>query len=84
MDSSTEQYKGFAISVRAVKDCEDLWDFTYQISGPGRETSTRSQSAGGHATPAVACAAGLTVARIEVDNLLAMSAGGAPAQGASS
>jgi hypothetical protein len=84
MDSRTDQYKGFAISVSAVKDCEDLWDFTYQISGPGRPTSTRSQSAGGHATPAVACAAGLEVARTEVDNLLALSSGGAAAQGAAS
>ena len=86
MQATTEQYKGFTIAVTPMKDCNDLWDFEYRISklGEGGQdtdpaaTITRSQTAGGHATPEVASMAGLQVARIEVDNLLAL----APAAGA--
>lgn len=80
MQSTTEEYKGFTIAVTPVKDCGDLWDFEYRITktGPGGPAAaiTRSQSAGGHASPDIACVAGLQVARIEVDNLLAMAASG--------
>lgn len=81
MQNAQEQYKGFSITVTPMKDHEDLWDFEYSISrnGAGGQAGapaaaiTRSQTAGGHATPDVACLAGLEVARIEVDNLLALA-----------
>ena len=80
MQITTEEYKGFTISVTPLKDCGDLWDFEYRITkrGQGGQDTdpapaiTRSQTAGGHATPEVACLAGIQLARIEVDNLLAM------------
>lgn len=77
MQIATEEYKGFTIAVTPVKDCGDLWDFTYQITraGEGAPALTRSQSAGGHATPDTACVAGVHVARIEIDNLLALASG---------
>ncbi len=79
----SEQYKGFTIAVTALKDNGDLWDYEYRItkSGQGGQDGdpaaaiTRSGTAGGHATSDVACLAGLQVARIEVDNLLALAAG---------
>lgn len=82
MQSTTEQYKGYRLAVTPVKDSGDLWDFAYRITkaGPGGQDGdpgaaiTRSQSAGGHASPEIACLAGLQVARIEVDNLLALAA----------
>ena len=82
MEIATEEYKGFTIAVTPVKDNGDLWDFSYRITkrGEGGEDGdpaaaiTRSQSAGGHANASVACAAGLQVARTEVDNLLALAA----------
>jgi hypothetical protein len=85
MQSATEQYKGFTLAVTPVKDRDDLWDFEYRITKTGQggqdgdpaATITRSHSAGGHATPDIACLAGLQVARIEVDNLLAMAGSGA-------
>lgn len=87
MEIATEEYKGFTIEVTPLKDCADQWDFEYRITktGPGGQNGdpataiTRSQTAGGHATPEVACLAGIQVARIEVDNLLALEASG-PAQ----
>jgi hypothetical protein len=77
MQIATEEYKGFTIAVTPVKDCSDLWDFTYRITrvgdGDPAAALTRSQSAGGHATPDTACVAGVQVARIEIDNLLALN-----------
>jgi hypothetical protein len=80
MQATSEQYKGYTIAVTPHKDCEDMWDFEYRISRNGAEPAaaiTRSQTAGGHLTPEVACLAGLEVARIEIDNLLALGAGAA-------
>jgi hypothetical protein len=83
MQIATEEYRGFTIAVTPMKDCGDLWDFEYRITktGKGEVASdgdpgaaiTRVQSAGGHATPEVARAAGIQVARIEVDNILALA-----------
>lgn len=83
MEITTEEYKGFTIAVTPLKDNGDQWDFEYRITktGEGGEDTdpaaaiTRSQTAGGHATPAIACSAGLEVARTEVDNLLALAGG---------
>ena len=83
MQITTEEYKGFTIAVTPLKDCGDLWDFEYRITklgdggkdGDPSAAITRSQTAGGHATPEIACVAGVQVARTEVDNLLALAAG---------
>jgi len=85
MEIATEEYKGFTIVVTPVKDNGDLWDFEYRITKTGQggqdgdpaAAITRSQSAGGHATPDAACVAGMQVARTEVDNLLALAKSGA-------
>lgn len=84
MEIATEEYKGFTIAVTPIKDNGDLWDFEYRITKTGQggqdtdpaAAITRSQTAGGHATAQIACLAGLQLARTEVDNLLAMAAGG--------
>ena len=81
MQIATEEYKGFTIAVTPLKDTGDLWDFEYRITKTGQggqdgdpaAAITRSQSAGGHATPEVACLSGIAVARIEIDNLLALT-----------
>jgi hypothetical protein len=81
MQITTEEYKGFTIAVTPIKDCGDLWDFEYRITKTGQggqdgdpaAAITRSQTAGGHATPEVACLAGVQVARTEVDNLVALA-----------
>lgn len=83
MDAANQQamqeYRGFTISVTPVKDCDDLWDVEYHIAKDGRRRATRapgdisrSQTLGGHISPQAACLAGIEVARIEVDNLLAL------------
>ncbi len=84
--AATEQYKGFTIAVTPLKDNGDLWDYEYRITksdqggqdGDPAAAITRSGTAGGHATPEIACLSGIQVARIEVDNLLALASGSAP------
>ncbi|MEC5160234.1 MULTISPECIES: hypothetical protein [unclassified Janthinobacterium] len=73
------EYRGFTISVTPVKDHDDLWDFEYRIVRDGRDAAaraagdiTRSQTLGGYPAPEVARLAGWEVAKIEVDNLLAL------------
>ena len=69
----SEQYRGFTISVTPQKDNDDLWDFTYRLQREGQaevQAITRSRTLGGYAAPETACAAGLEVAKTEVDNLL--------------
>jgi hypothetical protein len=81
MQNTTDEYKGFTIVVTPMKDCNDLWDFEYRITKTGQggqdtdpaPAITRSRTAGGHATPDIACLAGVQVARTEVDNLLALA-----------
>ena len=73
MQESVDEYRGYKIVVEPIKDCGDLWDFEYQITrldGAG-EARERTKTAGGYATPDVACFAGIQVARTEIDNLLA-------------
>lgn len=80
MQSASEQYHGYTIAVTPLRDHDDLWDFAYRVTRPDGGPAaavTRSQTAGGHATPEAACVAGLQVARTEVDNLLALATPGA-------
>lgn len=77
MDALDQQYRGFSISVTPLRDHDDLWDFVYHITRSGEPVVllggiARSQTLGGHATPEIACLAGLEVAKTEVDNLLAL------------
>jgi hypothetical protein len=80
METKTEQYRGFQIVVSPIKDHEDLWDFKYQISKIGDQATasighsvSRRETLGGYATAATACDAGIEVAKIEVDNYIALS-----------
>ena len=62
-----------------MKDHEDLWDFKYRISKeddpatelPGHSVSRR-QTMDGYENAAIACDAGIEVAKIEIDNRLAL------------
>lgn len=72
--SDDSQYRGYTIAVTPRKDHDDLWDFDYTIApvdGKGQPRQ-RSNTAGGHASEAIALQSGIEVARIEIDNLLAM------------
>jgi hypothetical protein len=74
MQDTVEQYRGYRIVVVPMKDCDDLWDFEYRLTRGAEETRFRAKSAGGYATPAIACFAGVEVAHTEVDNLIALEA----------
>jgi hypothetical protein len=80
MQQATEEYKGYRITVAPVKDKDDLWDYEYQLTrldggAPTPELQKRRmRTAGGHLTPEAAIAAGIEMAKTEVDNLLALEA----------
>jgi hypothetical protein len=80
MEQKTEEYRGFQILVTPIKDHEDLWDFQYQISKIGDpnvtatgHSITRRETLGGYATASTACDAGIEVAKIEIDNRIALT-----------
>jgi phage tail sheath gpL-like len=79
METKTEQYRGYQIVVTPIKDHEDLWDFQYQVTKVGDPNTTsaghsitRRETLGGYATAGIACDAGIEVAKIEVDNYIAI------------
>jgi hypothetical protein len=80
METKTEQYRGYQIVVAPIKDHEDLWDFQYQVTKVGDpnitsvgHSVTRRETLGGYATAATACDAGIEVAKIEIDNYIALT-----------
>ena len=79
MESCTTDYRGFDILVTPLKDHDDLWDFRYTITRHGDPEKTvighsvaRRQTMDGHTTRDAACEAGTQLAKIEVDNFLAL------------
>lgn len=79
MEPCTIEYKGFDITVTPFEDHDDLWDFRYQITrhdDPQKiaigHSVTRRQTMDGHTTGEAACEAGLQLAKVEVDNFLAL------------
>ena len=79
MNPSAIEYRGFAIEVTPFKDHDDLWDFRYQVTRQDDPDKTaighsvvRRQTMDGHTTPEAALEAGLQLARVEVDNFLAL------------
>ena len=79
METSTVEYRGFDIAVTPLKDHDDLWDFRYQITKTDDPDKTvvghsisRRQTMDGHATPEAACESGVQLAKVEVDNFLAL------------
>jgi hypothetical protein len=80
METKTVEYRGFQIEVMPMKDHEDLWDFQYRITkaddaaaGAAGHWISRQQTIGGYETAAIACDAGIEVAKIEIDNRIALS-----------
>jgi hypothetical protein len=79
METRTAEYRGYQITVTPMKDHEDLWDFQYRISkeddpdaaAVGHSVSRR-QTMDGYENAATACDAGIEVAKIEIDNRLAL------------
>lgn len=72
METVSLQYRGYAITVTPVKDHDDLWDYKYTLVIDGAAPVATSGTAGGHLTPEAASLSGQEVAKIEVDNLLAL------------
>ncbi len=79
MEPCAIEYRGFDITVTPQKDHHDLWDFRYQITRHDDPAKTaighsvaRRQTMDGHTTPEAACESGLQLAKVEVDNFLAL------------
>ncbi|MBC7489762.1 MAG: hypothetical protein H7240_07090 [Glaciimonas sp.] len=80
MEKSSVAYRGFEILVSAAIDHDDLWDYEYRIShadasaAPSKlDIAPRTRTKGQYATEAGACDAGVEVAKIEIDNLIALT-----------
>jgi hypothetical protein len=80
VEKLTVAYRGFDIQVTASIDHDDLWDFEYQIVKAGdagsramSQVAARKRTMGQYATEAGARDAGVDVARIEIDNLVALT-----------
>ena len=80
MEKVTVAYRGFEITVTAGVDHDDLWDFEYQIAKTGDgatqamvNSEAQTRTMGQYATEVGACDAGIEVAKIEVDNLIALT-----------
>ena len=79
MEPCTIEYRGFDITVTPLQDHEDLWDFKYLVTRQGDQDKTavghsvaRRQTMDGHTTAKAACEAGIQLAKVEVDNFLAL------------
>lgn len=79
MESSTVQYRGFEIAITPFQDHDDLWDFRYQVTRQGDpekaavgHSVSRRQTMDGHTTAEAAREAGILLAKIDVDNFLAL------------
>jgi hypothetical protein len=79
MESSIVEYRGFDIEVTPFKGNDDLWDFRYQVTRHGDpektvigHSATRRQTMNGHTTMEAASEAGMQLAKVEVDNYLAL------------
>lgn len=79
MESCAIEYRGFDITVTPFKDHDDLWDFKYLVTRQGDpekaaigHSVTRRQTMDGHTTMEAACEAGTQLAKVEVDNFLAL------------
>jgi hypothetical protein len=80
METKIEDYRGYQIEVTPIRDHEDLWDFQYRISKIGDPDAvtaghfvSRRETLEGYATAETACDAGVEVAKIEIDNRLALA-----------
>ena len=79
MEPSTVEYRGFDITVSPFQDHDDLWDFRYEVTRQGDpekfavgHSVTRRQTMDGHTTAEAALEAGIQLAKVEVDNFLAL------------
>ena len=79
MEPTPVEYRGFEIEVTPFKDHDDLWDFRYRITRHGDpekrvvgHSVSRRQTMDGQMTPEAASEAGMQLAKVEVDNFLAL------------
>jgi len=80
MEAKTINYRGFQLQVTPVMDHEGLWEFRYRIvragqQADGKDVVMRRQTVNFHRTADAACMAGLELAKVEADNLLALEHG---------
>ena len=77
METRTLNYRGFRLLVTPVMDHEGLWEYSYRIvragsQADGKDVVVRRRTVNFHRTADAACMAGIELAKVEVDNLLAL------------
>ncbi|MFJ2988526.1 hypothetical protein ACIPF8_11710 [Collimonas sp. NPDC087041] len=71
--SSSVEYRGYVIVPQPVQGHDDLWHDGYQILKAGASVSSRTNTESAHATRSTALDSSVEFAKIEVDNLVAVS-----------
>lgn len=67
------RYRGYVIVPKPGKGHDDLWHDGYQILKAGANVSSRTNTESAHTSLSTAYDSSVEFARIEVDNLVAMS-----------
>ncbi|WP_395826086.1 hypothetical protein [Collimonas sp.] len=72
-NSDSVEYRGYLIVPKPLQAHDDLWHDGYQIWKAGVSISSRANTESAHATRTTAMDSSIEFAKIEVDNLAAMT-----------
>ncbi|WP_211466503.1 hypothetical protein [Collimonas silvisoli] len=67
------EYRGYVIVAKPVQGHDDLWHDGYQILKAGASVSSRTNTESAHASANTAYDSSVEFAKIEVDNLVALT-----------
>lgn len=71
--SDSVEYRGYVIVPKPLQGHDDLWHDGYQILKAGVSVSSRTNTESAHTTRNTAVDSSVEFAKIEVDNLVALS-----------
>ncbi|AMP06200.1 hypothetical protein [Collimonas pratensis] len=71
--SQNVEYRGYVITPKPVQGHDDLWHDGYQIFKGGASVSSRTNTESAHSTLHAAYDSSVEFAKIEVDNLVALT-----------
>jgi hypothetical protein len=71
--SQNVEYRGYVIVPKPVPGHDDLWHDGYRILKAGTSVSSRTNTESAHISRNTACDSSVEFAKIEIDNLLALT-----------
>jgi len=73
VQNSNVEYRGYVIAAQPTQGHDDLWHDGYQIFKAGVEIASRHDTESAHTSRDTALDSSLDFARIEIDNLVALT-----------